>query len=64
MILWGFLIKWWDVPRIQELTDIGPIELIEIILGYKLFGADCFGILPCGGVVFVGMFIAFLFKFS
>lgn len=57
MILWGFLIKWWDVPRIQEITDIGPIELIEIILGYKLFGADCFGILPCGGVVFVGMFI-------
>ena len=57
LILWGFLIHWWDVPRINSITEIGPFELVEIILGYKLFGADCFGLLPCAGVVFVGMFI-------
>lgn len=57
LILWGFLIHWWDVPRINSITEIGPLELVEIILGYKLFGADCFGLLPCAGVVFVGMFI-------
>ena len=57
LISWGFLIHWWDVPRINSITEIGPFELVEIILGYKLFGADCFGLLPCAGVVFVGMFI-------
>lgn len=57
LIIWGFLIKWWDVPRIYSIEEIGPIEMLEIILGYKLFGADCFGLLPCAGVVFVGMFI-------
>lgn len=57
LILWGFLIHWCDVPRINSITEIGPFELVEIILGYKLFGADCFGLLPCAGVVFVGMFI-------
>lgn len=57
LVLGGFAIHWWDVPRIDSINDVGLIEIFEIVIGLKLFGADCFGILPCTGVVFIGMFI-------
>lgn len=57
IILWGFLINWWDAPYINSIKDLNFIGIIEIILGYKIFGADCFGLLPCAGVVLIGGFI-------
>ncbi len=57
LVIGGFLIHWWDVPRINSIKNIGFVEIIEIIIGTKLFGSDCFGLLPCAGVVFIGMFI-------
>ena len=33
------------------------LTVLYTFIGLKLFGADCFGLLPCAGVVFIGMFI-------
>ena len=57
IIIWGFLMEWYDAPRIHYITNIDFSKLIEIILGYKVYGQDHFGLIPCTGVVFVGVFI-------
>lgn len=57
IILWGFLIHWWNVERIYTIKQLNIANLIQVILGYKLFGEDCFGLLPCCGVVLIGAFI-------
>lgn len=57
LIIWGFLIKWWDAPFIGDYRTITFVDLFKIILGYKVYGADHFGIIPCTGVVFVGAFL-------
>lgn len=57
LVIWGFMIQWWDAPRISYITDLNIKSFIEVIMGYKVYGLDHFGILPCTGVVFIGTFI-------
>ncbi len=57
IILWGFLIRWWDAPYIYSIKDLNFINVIKMILGYVVFGEDCFGLIPCAGVVLIGGFI-------
>ncbi len=56
LIIWGFIIKWWDVERLHYLKELSFWEIIQVILGYKVYGMDHFGIIPCTGVVFLGVF--------
>lgn len=56
LIIWGFIIKWWDVERLHYLKELSFWEIIQVILGYKIYGMDHFGIIPCTGVVFLGVF--------
>lgn len=56
LIIWGFIIKWWDVERLHNLKELSFWEIIQVILGYKIYGMDHFGIIPCTGVVFLGVF--------
>ncbi len=56
LIIWGFIIKWWDVERLHNLKELSFWEIIQVILGYKVYGMDHFGIIPCTGVVFLGVF--------
>ena len=56
LIIWGFIIKWWDVERLRNLKELSFWEIIQVILGYKVYGMDHFGIIPCTGVVFLGVF--------
>lgn len=57
IVIWGFLIEWWDAPRIYYITSLDFSKLIEVILGYRVYGQDHFGLIPCMGVVFLGVFI-------
>lgn len=57
LVIWGFMIQWWDAPRIFYITDLNIMSFLEVIMGYKVYGLDHFGILPCTGVVFIGTFI-------
>lgn len=57
IIIWGFLIRWWDVERLYSIKEINFINLIKVVLGYVVYGEDCFGLIPCAGVVLVGGFI-------
>lgn len=57
IIIWGFIIKWWEVPYIYSIEDLGFTDVIKMILGYVAFGEDCFGLIPCTGVVLIGGFI-------
>lgn len=57
LIIWGFSINWWDAPRIYFINQLDFTSFIEVIMGYKVYGLDHFGILPCTGVVFIGAFI-------
>lgn len=54
LVIWGFIIKWYDAPYIN---DLDFLKVIEVIMGYKVYGADHFGIIPCTGVFFIGAFI-------
>lgn len=56
LVIWGFIIKWWDVERLYYLKELSFWEIIQVILGYKVYGMDHFGIIPCTGVVFLGVF--------
>ena len=56
LIIWGFIIKWWDVERLHYLKELSFWKIIQVILGYKVYGMDHFGIIPCTGVVFLGVF--------
>ena len=57
IILWGFIIEWWTAPRIYYITHLNFTSIIEVIFGFKVYGQDHFGLIPCTGVVFVGVFI-------
>lgn len=57
IILWGFLINWWDAPRLNNIHELNFSNIIKMILGYVIYGEDCFGLVPCTGVVFIGAFI-------
>lgn len=57
LILWGFIIEWWDAPRIYYINELTFGDFIQVILGYEVYGLDHFGIIPCTGVVFVGVFL-------
>lgn len=57
LIIWGFIIKWWEVERLYYLTELSFWNFIQVILGYKVYGLDHFGIIPCTGVVFLGVFV-------
>lgn len=57
LIIWGFIIKWWEAPRIHYLSELSFWDFIQVILGYKVYGLDHFGIIPCTGVVFLGVFV-------
>jgi len=57
IVIWGFLIKWWDVESIYSIKSLNFVNLIKVMLGYTLFGEDCFGLIPCAGVVLIGGFI-------
>lgn len=64
LIGWGFLIEWWNAPRLNTIQDLNFSHLIKVILGYEVYGQDHFGILPCTGVLFVGAFIGQTFYFK
>lgn len=57
LILWGFLIKWWNAPYISNYKDLNLFNLFQVVIGYKAYGSDCFGIIPCTGVIFIGAFL-------
>lgn len=57
LVIWGFLIKWYDAPYINNITDLNIFSIIEVIMGYKVYGSDHFGIIPCTGVFFIGAFL-------
>lgn len=57
LVVWGFLIKWYDSPYIYNISDLDFWNLMQVILGYKMYGVDHFGILPCTGVFFIGAFL-------
>lgn len=57
IILWGFLIEWWKAPYVDSIKDMNFINCIKMILGYVVFGNDCFGLIPCTGVVLIGGFL-------
>ncbi len=54
IVVWGFLINWYSSPYVEKPT---LSNIILIILGYNVYGADHFGILPCTGVFFIGAFL-------
>lgn len=66
-ILAGILIDWVNVPmadeipygltRWEEIVWFVKNNLAEVMWGLKWYGPDCFGILPCAGVVLVGGYI-------
>lgn len=57
IVLWGFIIEWWAAPRIYYITSLNFSSLVDIILGFKVYGQDHFGLIPCTGVIFIGVFI-------
>ncbi len=57
LVLWGFLIKWWEAPRVYYINELGLSGFIEAFMGYKVYGLDHFGIIPCTGAVLIGAFI-------
>lgn len=57
LVAWGFIIKWYEAPYIYYIHNLDFIKIIEVIMGYKVYGADHFGIIPCTGVFFIGAFL-------
>lgn len=57
LVIWGFVIKWYNAPYIYYIHNLDFIKIIEVIMGYKVYGADHFGIIPCTGVFFIGAFL-------
>lgn len=56
LVIWGFLIKWWDVPFVYT-KDLNFESVLSSILGYTTTGSDHFGIIPCTGAFFIGAFL-------
>lgn len=57
IVLWGFLINWWDAPSIGNYKNLDLFNFFKLVIGYRVYGADSFGIIPCTGVIFIGAFI-------
>lgn len=67
IILAGILIDWTNVSqaaalpkgltRWQEICWFVRNDLAQVMWGLKWYGPDCFGILPCAGVVLVGGYV-------
>lgn len=55
IVIWGFIIKWYDVPYVCT-EELNFENILLSILGYKTTGSDHFGIIPCTGVFFIGAF--------